>query len=252
MTAASTSVQEYVARQPAFAWRRQVMRSAIRTVLFRWLARVTVTGEENIPVSGPTIVMINHISLLDPVLGMGAVNSRFVIPMSKSENRRNPLFAPLIWWWGSYYVNRGEVDRAALQSSIELLKSGQILLISPEGTRHPDGLQQPKDGVAYYATKGDAVIVPTAITGAHSWLRRILTLRRPRMQVVFGRPFRLRTSEGSRVPRPVLQQMTHEMMFQLAMTIPDPALRGEYADLSLATTAYIEYVDPARPPAVTK
>lgn len=245
-TAVSTSVQEYVARQPKVAWRRNIMRAAIRTILFKMIARVTVIGEENIPAAQPAIIVINHISLLDPVLGMGAVNKRYVIPMSKMENKKNPLIAPWIWWWDSYYVNRGQVDRQALQSSIELLKSGQLLLISPEGTRHPDGLQQPKDGVAYYATKADAILVPTAITGAENWVKRILTLQRPKMQVIFGKPFRFKTDGRSRIPREELAVMTEEAMYQLAATIPDTYahLRGIYSDLSKATTDTLEFAAP--------
>ncbi len=222
------------------------MRAGIRSILFKIIARVMVIGEENVPVTAPAILMINHISLLDPILGMGAVTKRYVIPMSKMENKKNPLVAPWVWWWDSYYVNRGNVDRQALQSSIELLKSGQLLLISPEGTRHYDGLQQPKDGLAYYATKADAFIVPTAITGAENWVKRILTLQRPKMQIIFGRPFRFKTEGRARIPREELAEMTEEAMYQLAAVIPEnyAHLRGVYSDLSKATTNTIEFMIP--------
>ena len=244
MSAANFSIEDYVAMQPRIAWRRNFMRQAIRTILFRLFARVRVSGEDNIPLTQPTILIINHTSLLDPVLGMGAVRKRYVIPMSKLENRRNPVIASLIWWWGAYYVNRGQVDRQALQASIELLRSGQLLLISPEGTRHPEGLQEAKDGIAYYATKADAVIVPMAITGTFNWPRLLFTLRRPRMHVTFGRPFRLRTNGRARIPRDELAQMTRETMYQLAATLPDPALRGIYHDLSQLTTDTLDFVQP--------
>ncbi|KXK22438.1 MAG: hypothetical protein UZ15_CFX003001057, partial [Chloroflexi bacterium OLB15] len=39
------------------------MRAAIRTILFKMIARVTVIGEENIPAAQPAIIVINHISL---------------------------------------------------------------------------------------------------------------------------------------------------------------------------------------------
>ncbi|MBE2182795.1 MAG: 1-acyl-sn-glycerol-3-phosphate acyltransferase [Anaerolineae bacterium] len=222
------------------------MRAVIRIILFKMLARVTVIGEENVPETSPSILMINHISLLDPILGMGAVTKRYVIPMSKLENKKNPLIRPWIWWWDSYYVNRGNVDRQALQSSIELLKTGQLLLISPEGTRHSEGLQQPKDGLAYYATKADALIVPTAITGTQNWVKQMFTLRRPKMQIIFGKPFRLKTEGRARIPRDELAAMTEEAMYQLATAIPDEYadLRGVYRDLSKATTDTIEFVIP--------
>ncbi|MEP7293543.1 MAG: lysophospholipid acyltransferase family protein, partial [Chloroflexota bacterium] len=165
MTSMSASVQEFVAMQPKFAWRRRLMR-VIGSIVLRLLIRLEVTGLENIPATGSSLLMMNHITLLDPVLCMVAVKRRFVIPMTKVENLDNPWVAPLVRWWGSYSINRDEIDRKALMNSIELLKSGQLILIAPEGTRHPEGLSQPKDGFAYIATKADAVIIPAAISGA--------------------------------------------------------------------------------------
>lgn len=237
----TTSVQEYIALQPKLARRRSIMRSIIRFILFNILTKVEVRGLDNVIDDEPAILMMNHISLLDPILCMAAVTNRFVIPMSKAENLRNPLLAPFIRWWGSYVVNRGEVDRKALVNSIELLKSGQLILIAPEGTRQTDGLAQPKDGLAYVATKADAVIIPAAISGAMDWLDQIKRLRRPRIIVTFGRPFRFKLN-GARVPREALSAMTEEAMYQLALALPDESLRGIYRDVSQATTEHLEFV----------
>jgi 1-acyl-sn-glycerol-3-phosphate acyltransferase len=238
----SASVQDFVARQETFRWKRNLIRLAIRTVGFHVLANVHVHGTENIPASGPTILMMNHISLIDPVVCMGAVTHRFVIPMSKVENLRNPLLALFIKWWGAYYVNRGEIDRKALMSSIELVKNDQLILIAPEGTRQT-GLAYPKDGLAYVATKANAVIVPTAISGAQEWKAKLKRFQRALVTVTFGRPFRFKV-EGERISREALHSMSQEAMYQLAITLPDPALRGVFHDLSRATTNYLEFVSP--------
>ncbi len=240
MTSMSVSVQEFVAMQPKFAWRRRVMRRLIDLVfhiLFRW----EITGLENIPAEGSTLLMMNHITLIDPILCMGAVKQRFVIPMTKIENVENPLTAPFVWWWGSYSINRGEIDRKALMNSIELLKSGQLILIAPEGHRHPEGLSQPKDGFAYIATKADAVIVPATISGAVGW-QRAFRLQRPLIQVNFGRPFKFKLGENGRVQRGHLSVMMDEAMYQLAMAVKDETRRGVYSDLSKATTEHLEFV----------
>ena len=235
------SIEDYVARQPRIAWRRHLMRGLIRWLGFGVLARVRITGTEHIPVGGPTILMMNHISSLDPGLVMGAVNHRFVVPMTKIENTYHLAGAFVVWWWDSYTVNRGEVDRRALMNSIELLKSGHLILIAPEGTRHPEGLARPKDGMAYLATKADAVIVPAAISGAVGWKAKWKRLQRPDITVNFGPAFRFRT-EGGRVSRDALAQMTEEAMYQLSAAVTDPALRGAYSDLSQATQEYIDFV----------
>ena len=235
------SVQEYVARQPSYTWKRQIIRFLIRTIGFHVLTNATVYGEENVPLSGRTMLMMNHISLVDPVAAMGAVTKRFVIPMSKIENMDKPFLAPFINWWGAYYINRDGVDRKALLNSIELIKSGQLVLIAPEGTRQ-DALTRPKDGLAYVATKADAVIVPIAISGAKGWMDALKKFRRAKVSVTFGKPFRFKANEGERVPRETLSAMSEEAMYQLAITIPDPELRGEYSDISNATTEHIEFV----------
>lgn len=240
----NASVQEFVAMQPKFTWRRRLMRGFISFV-FRFLLRLEVTGLENIPDSGSSLIMMNHISLLDPVLCMVAVKKRFVIPMTKVENLENPFIAPFVRWWGSYSINRDEIDRKALMNSIELLKSGQLILIAPEGTRHPEGLSQPKDGFAYIATKADAIIIPTAISGAVGW-QRAFKLQRPRIQVNFGRPFKFKTDDKGRVPRDLLTPMMDEAMYQLALAVQDETRRGVYSDLSKATTEHLEFIVPQR------
>ena len=244
---ALSDVQVYVARQEtrAVRWRRQIFRTLIRQIPMRWV-RLTVKGAENIPDDGPLIVMINHISALDPGLMMGIVTNRFVIPMTKIENTRFFLGRLIVWWWDAYTVRRGEVDRQALTNSIELLKSGQCLLISPEGTRSHNGLQQPKEGMTYIATKADATIIPAAIAGAIGWKEKWLRLQRPHLEVTFGRPFKFKT-EGKRVPREDLTAMTDEAMYQLAIALPDEKLRGAYADLSKATVRFLEFINTNEP-----
>jgi 1-acyl-sn-glycerol-3-phosphate acyltransferase len=237
------TVQQYIARQPALAWRRFLLRGLIQTLGFKVLWNVAVHGTENIPSSGPTILMMNHISALDPVLCMGAVSHRYVIPMTKVENAAHPILGGFVKWYGAYTVNREEVDRSALLNSIELLKSGQLILIAPEGTRNPEGLTQPKDGLTYVATKADAIIVPTAVSGAVGWLPRLKRLNRGAMRVDFGRPFRFNTGGRARIPRDELAQMTQEAMYQLSLTLPDPALRGEYSNISQATTQTLSFLD---------
>lgn len=236
----SPAVRDYIARQPSLGWRRTAFNGLLR-LLVRVLIDFDVTGIENIPPRGPTILMMNHISGIDPGLCMAAVRTRHVVPMSKIENFRSPIWGPFLWWYGAYKVRRGEVDREALMNSIALLKSGLMILIAPEGTRSPHGLQEPKDGMTYVATKADAIILPTGISGAQHFKRHFP--RRTPVQLHFGRPFRFKTGGRARIPRDELSMMTRESMIQLALAIRDPTLRGAYADMP-ATTETLEFVDP--------
>ncbi|MCU0465206.1 MAG: 1-acyl-sn-glycerol-3-phosphate acyltransferase [Anaerolineae bacterium] len=236
-------VQAYINRQPSLGWRRAIFMGIMRAVIHT-LTQFTVTGQENVPRTGPTILMMNHIAGIDPGLSMAAVRGRYVVPMSKSENFEKWYFAPFLWWYGAYAIRRGEVDREALLNSIALLKSGAMILIAPEGTRNPDGMVEAKEGLAYLATKADAIILPTAIAGAQHFKSNVKQWKHTPIRINFGPPFRLKTNGRARVPRAELTQMTREAMYQLALAQTDPALRGVYSDVSQATTETLEFVKP--------
>lgn len=244
---ARAEVQHYLQRQDS-AWlrgRRTVFRAAIRAIAFGF-NRLTVSGLENIPARGPLIMMINHTSGLDPGLIMATTTNRFVIPMTKIENTWFFLGRLAVWWWDCYTVRRGAVDRQALTTSIELLRDGQCILMAPEGTRQRQGgLARPKEGLAWIATKADAVILPCAISGARGWNHKWLRLHRPQIHLRYGRPFRFRSDGSRRVSRERLQEMTDEAMYQLSASLVDPALRGAYRDLEQATSQTLEFVGTA-------
>lgn len=233
---------ELARAQSRIAWRRWLMRGLIRTVGYTLLARVTSTGKQHIPDDAPCILMMSHISAIDPAVCIGEITNRYVIPMTKVENTHNPLLRLIVWWWGAYTVRRETVDRRALTQSVDLLNAGQMLLIAPEGTRHPHGLGEGKDGLAFVAARTGAVIVPAAINHTQDFMRRWKRLKRARADISFGRPFRFKTAGRSRIPRDELRLMTREAMYQLAITQPDPALRGVYSEIDNATTTTLEFV----------
>ena len=241
---ARAEVQLYLQRQdsPWLRWRRGVFRSAIRAIAYGF-NRLTVSGLEHIPASGPLIMMINHTSGLDPGLIMATTTKRYVIPMTKIENTYFFLGRAAVWWWDCYTVRRGEIDRQALSTSIELLRDGQCILIAPEGTRQRQGgLARPKEGLAWIATKADAVVLPCAISGARGWNRKWLRLHRPEIHLRYGRPFRFRKEGTRRISRERLQEMTDEAMYQLSAALVDPDLRGVYSDLDKAGSNTLEFV----------
>lgn len=206
--------------------------------------KVDVTGLQNVPRQGRACLMINHVSYLDPIVVTVSIPFRYTISLSKVENFSIPVAGWFLRQWGHYPIRRGEFDRKALTQTIELLKSGQLVLMAPEGTRHPGGMQRAKEGLAYIATKADAVIVPAAICGAEDWRQRLKRFRRAYAKVVFGKPFRLRADGRRRIPRAELAEMISQSMYQLALTIPDEYahLRGYYDDIEKARTDCLDFV----------
>lgn len=238
-----SAVQAYIERQPRIAARRRLMKSLLKPLGFGVLWDVRLSGIEHVPDAGGAIIMMNHISAIDPVLCIGAVDNRFVIPMSKVENVRHPVKGAFLRWWDVYTIDRDTADRKALVQSIELLKHGQLILIAPEGTRHPAGLAEGKDGLAYIATKADALVIPTALSYAQGWYDSLKRAKRHTVHIRFGRPFRFNTAGRKRIPRDELAQMTHESMYQLALAVEDESARGHYHDIENATTDTLIFPD---------
>jgi 1-acyl-sn-glycerol-3-phosphate acyltransferase len=210
--------------------RRRILRWMIDRIAFRVLARVdSVEGVANLPATGPAIVMINHIAFVDPVIVLGVL-PRNIVPLAKVEAYRVPVFGLFPWLWEVIPVHRGEIDRKALRSAEDVLRAGEIILVAPEGTRHPT-LQRGKEGIAFLAHRTGAPIVPVAVDGTEGFpsLPILPRWRRPGVRIRVGRPFRFRL-QPEKPDRDRLRQMTDQAMGVLAAMLP-PARRGVYGDL---------------------
>jgi 1-acyl-sn-glycerol-3-phosphate acyltransferase len=140
-------------------------------ILLRIFFRVKISGAENIPSEGAFIICANHIHTLDP--GMVAISIRrriyFIAKKELWEKRfRRPFLAPL----GIFPVNRGSVDLRAYKHAIEILKSGNGLLVFSQGSRMKD-LTEFKNGAAFFALKTGASIVPAGISGSYALFSKI-------------------------------------------------------------------------------
>jgi len=116
-----------------------------------------------------------------------------------------------------------------------------IILVAPEGTRHPQ-LECGKEGVAYLCSRSGAPIVPVAIDGTIGFpaLRFTNRWREPGVTVRFGPPF-LFNSYQKRPGHEQLRKMTDEAMYLLAAMLPENR-RGYYSDLSQASQETIDWL----------
>lgn len=235
-------IHPVVLNQERLDKRRRILRDwLLRPVGLGLLVKADVTGQEHIPDTGPIIVVMNHIAAIDPFIVAAVTTNRCIVPMSKIENVKHPIVGLIGRLWGVYTVRRGEPDRQALASTLELLRQDSAVLIAPEGTRSP-ALGEAKDGTTYLATKANATIVPMGLEGTDRFPSTLKRLRRTPVTVRIGRPFRFRTDDRRRIPRDELRQMTHEMMVQIARLIPEDR-RGVYADEIQWTTDTLVFSD---------
>ena len=178
--------------------------------ILRGLYRLKASGLENLPDNGGFVLAANHTSSFDPwPLGIPLYPRRFLRFMAKSE-----LFWPPLGWLitggGAFKVRRGEGDLQAMSTAEELVRSGQVVVMFPEGTRRTKGLRKKHDarahtGAARIALAADAPLVPAAITGTDQ-LARLKKIR-----VVFGPPLDIDDLRG-RPAKEVAQEATDRLM----------------------------------------
>lgn len=223
---------------------RNFLRLLLKEIGFRFLAKIDrVVGFENIPNTGPTIVMINHIAFIDPIAVIN-IYPRNLIPMAKQEVYEYPIIGIIPHIWGVIPVNREGIDRQALRKAEEVLNSGEVILIAPEGTRSP-ALQQPHHGISFLSLRTNAPILPVAIDGTEGYPTYPLSerWRMPGAEIRFGKPFRFRTDDH-RQDRELLRQMTDEAMIVLARLLPEHR-RGVYKKRVMESLDTIVFVDEA-------
>ncbi|MFN8476846.1 MAG: lysophospholipid acyltransferase family protein [Kouleothrix sp.] len=212
------------------AWRERLGYGFVRLLIritMTLLTRTSVIGAEHLPRTGPGIVVSNHIDAIDPAILVGVL-PRPIALMSKAENNRGALrlFMPMV---GAFTVRRGTADRRALHTSEQVLKSGRLLCLFPEGTRSHDGqLMVAHGGAALLTQKSGAPVIPVAITGTpRVFLRRFPWLGFPRVTVTIGKPFRV-YSPACQARRDERAYATTELMVHIAALLP-PEMRGAYA-----------------------
>lgn len=153
--------------------------------------RTRIIGAERIP-DGGALLAGNHASYLDPVL-LWCKSPRPVHFMAKSELFGKGFIAwviPRLW---AFPVNRGEPDRTAIVTATELLQSGELVGVFPEGSRRgvdaDDGVGEAHGGAAFIALRAGVPIVPVAFLGTDRAMPRGARLPRlVRVTIQVGEP----------------------------------------------------------------
>ena len=130
--------------------------------------KVIVAGAENLCFEGPKVLIANHQGNFDIPILMAClpVNFRFMV---KKELFSIPVFGWHLKNRGDIPIDRKNAVRASetIQSLAQDMKSGDPVLIFPEGTRSLDGrVGDFKRGSVMLASESGAKIVPIGISGS--------------------------------------------------------------------------------------
>ncbi|MEU3984919.1 lysophospholipid acyltransferase family protein [Streptomyces sp. NPDC026672] len=179
------------------------------------LWRPRVLGAWRMPESGPAILAVNHSHNIDGpmVMGVAPRPTHFLI---KKEAFIGPL-DPFLRGIGQLKVDRHGTDRTAITNALAVLDNGGVLGIFPEGTRGEGDFASLRAGLAYFAVRSGAPIVPVAVLGSSERRGRLirgLPPLRSRVDVVFGDPFHADDGTGRRTRR-ALDEATERIQKQL-------------------------------------
>ncbi|GAA3307329.1 lysophospholipid acyltransferase family protein [Streptomyces cinereospinus] len=179
------------------------------------LWRPRVLGAWKVPATGPAVLAVNHSHNVDGPMVMG-VAPRPVHFLIKKEAFAGPLDA-FLTGIGQVKVDRQSTDRTAVTRALDVLSAGGVLGIFPEGTRGEGDFAALRAGLAYFAVRSGAPVVPVAVLGSSERRGRLmkgLPPLRHRIDVVFGEPFEAGDGSGRRT-RTALDEATGRIQKQL-------------------------------------
>ncbi len=200
--------------------------------LLRVTYRVRVEGKEHLPRRGPVILAANHRSFLDSIFIPLVVGRRvtFVAKAEYFDDRKTAWFFRGV---GQIPIRRsgGSASEDALEAATEVLASGGVFGIYPEGTRTRDGYtHRGHTGVARLARRTGAPIIPVGLVGTEECQPTDAKLPRPfrDVSIRFGAPIApQRYASGD--DGLALRQITDEVMFEIVQLCGVYEYRDTYA-----------------------
>ncbi|MFF3764354.1 lysophospholipid acyltransferase family protein [Streptomyces sp. NPDC001922] len=187
-----------------------------------WKPRVL--GAWRVPATGPVILAVNHAHNIDGPMLMGTA-PRPVHFLIKKEAFTGPL-DPFLRGIGQIEVDRTTADRTAITHALGVLERGGVLGIFPEGTRGEGDFASLRAGLAYFAVRSGAPIVPVAVLGSTDRRGRLipgLPPLRSRVDVVFGDAFQAGDGTGRRT-RKALDEATVRIQERLTAHLKNARL----------------------------
>jgi len=183
----------------------------------------TVEGASNIQRHRAAVYAVNHASNVEPPIVFDVLHELFpkLRILYKAELHKLPVLGRAFDLAGFVPLERANREQSlpAIDGAAEALRDGNSFLIFPEGTRSRTGNLLPfKKGGFILAIKGQAPVVPVAITGARDAMRKGSPIIHPvRVRVRIGEP--VETTGMTLDDRDTLATLVHQKV-QALLTPP--------------------------------
>lgn len=218
-----------------FYWlmKHWVIGPLLTTVFRPW-----VKGLENVPRTGPLIVVCNHLSFVDSVF-LPLMIDRQMAFLAKSDyftgkGIRGWFIRFFMTSAGQLPIDRsgGKASEASLNAGLQVLAEGGVLAIYPEGTRSPDGrMYRGRTGVARMILEAHVPVIPAAVIGTAKVMPLGSNIPKVhRVGVVIGEPLDFSRFEGMETDRFVLRSITDEIIYEM-----NALSEQEYVDVYAST-----------------
>jgi 1-acyl-sn-glycerol-3-phosphate acyltransferase len=169
------SVCKYFFSTPTRSWVDKTLHRWVDQLLNKVQVQYQVINPFNVtPQPGrATVLMCNHSSAYDIPLGFKAFPNHSIRMLAKKELSRIPLLGKGMSAAEFPFVDRKNRYQALkdLEYVRQLMESGIVVWVAPEGTRSKDGkLARFKKGAFITAIQAQATIIPIGIRGAYEIL----------------------------------------------------------------------------------
>lgn len=186
------------------------------------MGRWTVVGADRIPVSGPALIVSNHVSYLDPMFAGVFVYRTGRVPrfLAKHSLWGIPVVRRMMAATGQIPVYRDSVDAGrSMRDGVVALRQGKVVVIYPEGTitRDPAGWpMRSLPGVARLALAVNVPVLPMVHWGTREvydhYRKSFRPLPRKQIIVRCGDPIDLSTFRSRPVNAVLLREVTDHLM----------------------------------------
>jgi len=205
-----------------------------------WLAKVRAKGADNIHRDGGILLVMNHVSHIDPPVDAVFVHRNGRVPrfLAKDSLFRMPVFKYMIKGAGSIPVYRSTANAGdSLVEATKALGAGRLVVIYPEGTitRDPEGWpMRSRTGVGRLAMDcldNGWTVVTAARWGTrdilNGYTKKFRPFPRKKVQIDVSEPVDLSRFKGRDVDNELLREVTDFLMSrvreQLAGLRDEPA-----------------------------
>jgi len=193
-------------------------------ILGRLFYRLEVLGHENIPESGPVVLVCNHVAFNDSIIVAGSVRrpARFVMD---HRIAKTPVASILFRHGKTIPIAPEHEDKAVMEQAFakiaEELRAGEVVCIFPEGKITKTGEMNPfKAGIERILRETPVPVVPMAVEGLWGSMfsrkdgpafRKLPRRFRARITLRIGRPIAPEQASAKLLEERVRGMLEHEV-----------------------------------------